>query len=281
MEPLVTPEHSENSAARILVLGAHPDDAEIHAGGLIVRHCQLGSQVRIISVTDGRSGHHEHAPEKLVRIRREEALAAGRRVGAEYLTWDFPDGQLFPDLELREAIIREIRRFEPDLVLTHRPYDYHPDHRATGIAVQDASYLVTVPSVCADVPALRQDPVVAYMCDLFTRPCSLRADVVLDIAAEFQLVLQMASQHRSQVFEWLPFHDGILDQVPTDPKEQLTWLADWFAPLMRSRRQHFDRQLRNAHLEQLEVYEISEYAMQLKRDSEDLSRLFPGHLQFQ
>ena len=120
------------TTCRVLVLGAHPDDAEVSAGGLVVRHCLAGSSVRIISVTDGRSGHHEIPPESLVDVRRQEARAAGQRVGAEYETWDFPDGALQPTLEVRSAIIREIRSFAPDLVLTHRTNDYHPDHRYTG-----------------------------------------------------------------------------------------------------------------------------------------------------
>lgn len=250
---------------RVLILGAHPDDAEVFAGGLVVRHCQLGSAVRIISVTDGRSGHHQIPPEQLVKTRREEAAAAGQRVGAEYLTWHFPDGSLEPNLDVRSAIIREIRTFAPDLVLTHRPNDYHPDHRAVGTAVQDASYLVTVPHVCDDVPALKQDPVVAYMCDLFTRPNPMRADVVLDIRQEFDLAVQMAGCHRSQFFEWLPYHDGILDQVPESADAQHAWLCDWFAAIHHTRQNHFQEALVARGLPlttdlRIEVYETSEYA---------------------
>jgi N-acetylglucosamine malate deacetylase 1 len=265
--------------ARVLVLAAHPDDAEIFAGGLIARHCRLGNPVKIISVTDGRSGHHQIEPHDLVGIRRAEAHAAGERIGAQYLTWDFPDGRLEPSIEVRESIIREIRSFRPDLVLTHRPYDYHPDHRAVGVAVQDASYLVTVPHICSDTPVIKQSPVVASMVDLFNKPCPMQADVVLEISREMDAVVQMTGCHQSQVFEWLPTHDGL--HVPEDPSERLIWLADWMLELHRQRRQHFAKELvaRGLPLDEdvlVEVYEISEYAGQ--PDAEQMPNLFPGFL---
>lgn len=271
----------DNAPSRILILGAHPDDAELFAGGFIVRHCRLGSTVKIISVTDGRSGHHEIPAEQLIGIRKREAAAAGERVGAEYLTWDFPDGSLEPDLKLRHAIIREIRRFEPDLVVTHRPIDYHPDHRAVGSAVQDASYLVTVPHVCDDVRPLRRDPVVGYMCDLFTRPNRLKSDVILDVRDEFDLAVQMAACHESQFFQWLPYHAGHLPQVPTTSAERFQWLKNKFAGLHAQRREHFQSDLISKHASldsdlKIEVFEISEYAGEL--DSTNKQRLFPQAL---
>ena len=159
------------SQLRLLILGAHPDDAEYHAGGLAAAYRRLGHAVKMVSCTDGSAGHQSFERAKLGPIRRIEAAAAGRVIEAEYVTWDFPDGLLQATFDLRHAILREIRTFQPDLVLTHRTNDYHPDHRAVGQAVQDASYLVTVPRIAPEAPALRRDPVVASMVDLFTRPC--------------------------------------------------------------------------------------------------------------
>ncbi|MEM7473654.1 MAG: PIG-L family deacetylase [Planctomycetota bacterium] len=265
---------------KILVLGAHPDDAEVYAGGLLVRQCQLGATVRIVSVTDGSSGHQSIAPEKLKKIRRVEAKAAGERIGAEYVTWDFRDGYLEPNTQVREAIIAEIRQFGPDLVLTHRTNDYHPDHRAVGTAVQDASYLVTVPNVCRATPALGQDPVVAYMCDMFSRPNRLRVDIAIDIGPEFDKAISMAACHESQFFDWLAHHDGLLHEVPESPEERHRWLSGRFIELHQQRLAFFRRELSTLALSgdppKVELFEVSEYAGKLAPDSR--KQLFPGNL---
>src|SRR5436190_6617183 len=176
---------------RLLILGAHPDDAEYHAGGLASIYREAGHVVKMVSVTNGESGHFRISGTELADIRRLEARAAGDVIGATYETWDNPDGRLQPTIDVREQIIRELRTFAPDLVLTHRLNDYHPDHRAVGQAVQDASYLVTVPPICPDVPALRRDPVVGYLPDLFTRPAPLRGDVVIDVGDRMETIARM------------------------------------------------------------------------------------------
>lgn len=257
------------------MLGAHPDDAEFHAGGLIVEHCLRGSQVRLVSVTDGGAGHHFRRPHELVAIRREEARQSGQVVNAEYLTWEFPDGRLQPTLEVRERIIREIRTFQPDLVLTHRLNDYHPDHRAVAQAVQDASYLVTVPLVVSDVPVLRQDPVVAYLPDLFTRPCPLRPDFILNIEPHLPTILRMLACHQSQVFEFLPYNQQIEGQVPNEPEARMVWLRQWYTGLIQPRAKAFQQMLPGDQAAPwIEAFEISEYAGRLTPDQSQ--RLFPG-----
>ncbi|MEZ6135839.1 MAG: hypothetical protein R3C53_13110 [Pirellulaceae bacterium] len=147
--------------------------------------------------------------------------------------------------------------------------------------VQDASYMVTVPHVCPDVPALRRDPVVSSMCDLFTRPNPMRPDVVLDVRAELDLAVQMAACHVSQFFEWLPYHDGVLESVPTSPTERFEWLMARMLARHQQRRIHFQEALvaRKLPLQEdlaVEVYELSEYAA--RPSSEQLLRLFPGML---
>ena len=266
---------------KLLVLGVHPDDAEYHAGGLAAIYRRLGHEVRFVSMTNGQAGHHQRPPEMMARLRREEAAAAGRVIGAEYVTWDLPDGELMADLPTRHRVIREIRTFAPDLVLTHRPYDYHPDHRAAGQLVQDATYLVTVPNVLRDTPALFRDPVVAYMPDLFTSPSPMRADVVLDVTECADTIVRMLACQYTQVFEWLPYEEGILDQVPADEDAKLVWLRQWYRRHMFPRADRFREDLiaaygpqRGREIEFCEIYEMSEYAA-----SADLARrqqLFPG-----
>jgi LmbE family N-acetylglucosaminyl deacetylase len=264
------------SPTKLLILGAHPDDAEFHAGGLATRYRRRDRIVKMISVTNGGAGHHFRDSESLAKVRRVEAANSGNVIGAEYLTWDFPDGRLMPTLEVREKIIREIRTFQPDLVLTHRTCDYHPDHRAVGQAVQDASYMVTVPLVCSETPILRRDPVVAYMCDLFTKPCPLDPAAVLDVANEMDEIVQMLAEHKSQVFEFLPFNQGISDQVPASEDDQKVWLAKWFQDLIAPRAPRFRPMLANRlgdsraeSAQWVEAYEISEYAAAAGKDRLD------------
>jgi LmbE family N-acetylglucosaminyl deacetylase len=116
----------------------------------------------------------------------------------------------------------------PDLVLTHRPNDYHPDHRYTSQLVADATYLVTVPSIASDVPALKRDPIVGYLSDRFTRPVPFRPDVVVPIDAVVEDVVDALAYHASQFYEWLPFNMGILESVPADPSARRAMLSTWY-----------------------------------------------------
>ena len=259
---------------RVLVLGAHPDDAEFFAGGLLAAHQRVGSTLRLVSVTNGQSGHQSVPSPELILRRRAEAAKAGSSIGAEYVTWDFPDGSLQPSLELRLAIIREIRTFCPDLVLTHRPFDYHPDHRAVGQAVQDASYMVLVPKILPEVAPPRMEPIVAYMVDLFTRPTPFRADVVLDVSEYWDSVLGMMDCHESQFYEWMPWIDRILEQVPQDLAARLDWLSAWYTEKTQPRLARFWKSEWGVQPRLVEAYEISEYAG--KPTEATLGQLFPG-----
>ncbi len=265
---------------RLLILGAHPDDAEFHAGGLAAMYRRLGHVVKMVSLTNGDAGHHELSGAPLAARRKAEALAAAAVIGAEAEVWPNHDGQLEPTLELRWGVIRAIRNFRPDLVLTHRPNDYHPDHRAVGQVVQDASYLVTVPAIVRDAPILRQDPVVAYMPDRFTKPTSLAGDVVIDVGRYVEQIVDMLACHISQVFEWLPFNRREPQPLPADPAERRSWLSQWYLAALRPQSDRYRSQLisrygaeRGNSIEYAEAFEISEYAAPL--DDESRRRLFP------
>jgi LmbE family N-acetylglucosaminyl deacetylase len=252
---------------QLLIVGAHPDDADINAGGLATTYRDRGHAVKMISVTDGSSGHHERWGPELAERRRAEAQASAAVIGATYEVWDYPDGRLEPTLDLRDRLIREIRTLKPDLVLTHRPNDYHPDHRAVGRAMQDTAYMVTVPAVVPDVPPLRRDPVVAHLWDRFTKPTPIHPDAVLDITDKLDTIVRMMSRHESQVFEWLPYNEGRLGEVPSDENERMQWLRRWVERRIRPRAERCRGELieaygdeRGAAIEFAEVFELSEYA---------------------
>ncbi len=265
---------------RVLIIGAHPDDADIKAGGTAARWSDLGHVVRLVSLTDGRAGHQTmHGPQLALR-RRAEAQAAAAVIGASYEVLDIPDGTLDDRLENRHRVIRLIRGFRPDLILTHRSTDYHPDHRFAGLLIQDASYLLTVPSVCPDVPHLARTPVILYVSDAFKKPCRFEPHVVVDIEDEFDRLVGMLHCHQSQFYEWLPYNAGHLDHVPEGDAERRGWLAGRIRERIRPLADRF-RDLvvatygpeAGTRVRYIEAFEVSEYGAAL--DSEARSRLFP------
>src|SRR5437870_959736 len=148
---------------RLLIIGAHPDDADYAAGGTAALYRAAGHTVRMVSLTNGDAGHHVHPGAQLAKRRLAEATAAGAVIGATYELFDIHDGELEPTLQNRWKVIHLIRSFDPDLILTHRPNDYHPDHRYTSQLVQDAAYMITVPAVVPGTTHLMKNPVIAYL----------------------------------------------------------------------------------------------------------------------
>jgi N-acetylglucosamine malate deacetylase 1 len=265
---------------RILVIGAHPDDADIKAGGTAAKWCALGHVVKLVSLTNGQAGHQtEHGP-ALARRRKDEARAAAASIGATYEVFDHPDGALDDRLEYRHEVIRLLRSFRPDLVITHRSTDYHPDHRFAGLLVQDASYLVTVPAVCPDAPHLERSPVILYFSDAFKKPCRFEPHLVVDIEETFDRLVGMLHCHRSQFYEWLPYNAGYLDQVPHDEGARRSWLAERMrrriGPLADRYRDLVVRTYgpeRGPRVRLIEAFEVSEYGAPL--DEAARARLFP------
>ena len=215
---------AQDEKIRIIAFGAHPDDCDIRASGTAALWVKTGNAVKFVSVTNGDAGHQTmHGPE-LAQRRAAEAKESARRLGIEYEVLNNHDGQLLPTLEVREQIIREIRQWNADVVLAPRPNDYHPDHRYTGVLVQDAAYMVVVPNVTPDRPALRKNPVFLYYEDGFQRPNPFRPDIAVSIDELIDKKIDALDSHTSQFYEWLPWVDGKLAEVPKDPAERKAWL---------------------------------------------------------
>ena len=171
----------DDGKLRIICFGAHPDDAEIRAGGTAVLWGQRGDHVELVSVTNGDIGHWFEAGAVLANRRYREAQEAAKILGTTTLVWDIHDGELEPNLEYRRKFVREIRRWNADVVIGHRPNDYHPDHRYTGVLMQDSAYMVGVPFFCPDVPPLQKTPIFLYSSDNFQKPNPFTADIVVAI----------------------------------------------------------------------------------------------------
>lgn len=267
----------------VLVVGAHPDDCDLKAGGVACLYADQGHDVRFVSMTDGSAGHHVQGGRTLVQRRQTEAERAAEAAGIEYETLGFEDGKLEPTLAARERVIELVRRIDPDLLLTHRPNDYHPDHRYTSRLVQDASYMVRVPNVCPDVTPLDADPVVAYLEDDFQKPAPFEPDVVVSVDGVRDQKFEMLHQHESQVYEWLPHVEGITDMVPEGDEARRKWLEAGGLPhvgAMRAVADRFREQLierygpeRGEAVQHAEAFEACEYGAPLT--GENVDRLFP------
>jgi LmbE family N-acetylglucosaminyl deacetylase len=265
---------------RLLIIGAHPDDADYHAGGTAAFYRAAGHVVKMVSLTNGDAGHQTLRGAELAKRRQKEAAASGAVIGATYDVLDNHDGQLMPTLENRWQVIRLIRSFQPDLVLTHRPNDYHPDHRYTSQLVQDAAYMVTVPAVVPDTPHLSRDPVIAYLPDDFQKPYPFRPSVAVDVGPVLPQIVAMLDCHRSQFYEWLPYNVGRLDQVPHGEEERRRWLAEQVQSRLRRMADRCRDLLRQAYgtqrgqqIEFVEAFEGCEYGAPL--DDTAIRRLLP------
>jgi LmbE family N-acetylglucosaminyl deacetylase len=210
----------------IIAFGAHPDDCDSRAGGTAAKFAALGHRVRFVAVTNGDAGHQTEGGGALAARRRAEAQEAGRRIGVDYVVLDNHDGALLPTIDVREQIIRQIRQWNADLVLAPRPNDYHPDHRYTGVLVQDAAYMVVVPNIASDTPALRKNPVFMYFEDGFQKPAPFRADIAVSIDEVIEKKIDMLDAHVSQMYEWLPWVAGNLENVPKDAAARRRWLRE-------------------------------------------------------
>lgn len=243
-----------------LMIGAHPDDMDLRCGGLAIRLTRAGHRVIFLSVTNGNAGHMTEAPEHL-RERRLGEMAEAARIygGIRYETLDINDGYLTPDIPTRDRLMRYIRRERPDVIITHRACDYHPDHRACGQLVNDCSYLVGVPLICPDVPALRRPPLILSCEDGFTVPAPFRADVCVPCGDVIEQKIRGVLAHRSQLYEWLAW-DGHQDDVLNAPTEEAATEA-----LIRRQRERFSAPVRRfpggfpQGTVYGEVYQVDEY----------------------
>ena len=270
--------YGRDDKLNILIIGAHPDDADIKAGGTAYKWAQQGHNVVLVSVTNGNAGHHELTADQLERARREESRRAGEVIGAKYVILDIDDGTLMPTFENRLKIIRLIREHRADIVITHRPYDYHPDHRYTGQLVLDAAYMVTVPTIVPHIPHLERNPMFLYMSDRFTQPIEFRPDVCVDIDDAMEKKIDMLHQHTSQFYEWLPFNQGILDQVPEGDRERREWMAErrkrgFSAEPYREKLIELYGRQRGTRINYAECFQDSEYGVRLTE--ENVKRYFP------
>ena len=269
---------AQNSKIRVIAFGAHPDDAEIRSGGVAAKFAAQGHMVKFVSVTNGDAGHCEMGGGALAKRRRAEAQEAARRLGiAEYEVLDNHDGELVPSLEVRKQVIRAIRLWNADIVLSPRPYDYHPDHRYTSILVQDAAFMVQIPMVVTDAPPLKRNPVFLYFEDGFRKPQAFAPDIAIGIDDVWQKKLDAFDAEPSQFYEAQPKCWGGGIDVPTHPAERRKWLetrrgAPLTADVRRTLVQWYGAE-RAGKIAHAEAFELCEYGRRVT--PAELKKLFP------
>jgi LmbE family N-acetylglucosaminyl deacetylase len=271
-----------NQGLRIIMIGAHPDDCELKAGGTAAKWAAAGHSVKFLAMTGGDNGHPTNAGGALQQRRREEAAESRRRLGIdEYEVLENHGGELLPTIEARRDVVRRIRDWKADVVITHRPNDYHPDHRYTSMLVQDSAYMVTVPYFASASVALDHNPVFLYFEDDFQRPVPIRPDVVVAVDDVFEKKLASLDAHVSQMYEWMPFmlsrSSGKTVTRPDQPAARHEWLAEiWFSNQPNKAVREAVRKWYGSAAESVkrtEAFEICEYGYQ--PNEQEIRRLFP------
>src|SRR5579862_1513791 len=271
----------DDGKLRIIIFGAHPDDAEYRGAGVAMKWAKAGHHVKLVSATNGDIGHWQSAGGPLAQRRKKEVREVDRQLGAATEVLDIHDGEILPTLENRRMITRAIREWNADIVITNRPNDYHPDHRYTSILVQDSAYMVTVPFFCPDVPFLKKNPIFMYAPDHFKRPNPFRADVAVSIDDVIEPTLDALLVMESQIHEGGA--NGYEGLYPTDPaghqKRRDEVRKELAARYAGQAKNYHDTLVkfygadRAARIKYAQGYEVCEYGRQPSVD--DLKKLFP------
>jgi N-acetylglucosamine malate deacetylase 1 len=272
---------AQNAPLRIIAFGAHPDDNELRVAGTAAKWAALGHQVKFVAVTNGDIGHWREAGGPLARRRTQESMATAKILGITTQVLDIHDGELEPTLENRRTITRLIRDWKADIVLAHRPNDYHPDHRAVGQLVQDASYMVTVPFFCPDTPILTRNPVFLSYEDDFTRPNPFRADILVSIDDVLEKKLAAVEALPSQFYEGganggpqlVPSDEAGKTRRKAEVRESFSRRFASTAKQYRAKLIEFYGKERGDAVQAAEAFEISEYGRRINAD--EIRRLFP------
>jgi LmbE family N-acetylglucosaminyl deacetylase len=272
---------ADDAALNIVCFGAHPDDCELQVGGVAAMWAAKGHRVKFVSVTNGDIGHWREAGGPLARRRKAEVGAVAKALGITSEVLDIHDGELLPTLENRRTIARLIRDWNADIVMSHRPNDYHPDHRYTGVLVQDVAYMVAVPFFAPDTPPLKKNPVFLFYPDSFQKPNPFKPDIAVAIDSVMDKKLDALLLIESQFYEGGAL--GSADLIPTDPakiEDRRRLVRTGLSGRNRSNAQKFRDVLTEWYgkeqadkVQYAEAFEICEYGR--KPGKEEIKKLFP------
>ena len=266
---------------KIIAFGAHPDDAELKASGVAAMWAAAGHKVKFVSMTNGDVGHFESAGGPLAKRRKAEVAECAKILGIETDVLDIHDGELVPSLENRQKVARLIRDWQADIVMGHRPYDYHPDHRYTGVLLNDTAVVVVAPFFVPDTPPTTRNPVYMNYSDGFQDPKPFTPTIVVGIDSQAEKKWKCITAMPSQFGDRDSWQGRTLPNVPQNDKERASYLLD----IVKKRNvavaeQYRDRLVtlygaeRGKKIQYAEAFELNQYGRQASLD--ELKKMFPG-----
>jgi LmbE family N-acetylglucosaminyl deacetylase len=265
---------------RVIAFGAHPDDAELKAGGVAALWSGLGHKVKFVAMTNGDVGHFEMAGGPLAVRRKAEVAECARLLGIQTDVLDIHDGELTPSLENRKTVARLIRGWQADVVMSHRPYDYHPDHRYTGVLTDDAAVVVVAPFFVPDTPPTPRNPVFLHYSDGFQDPRPFTPTIVVSIDQVAEKKWSCISAMPSQFGDKDSWQGRTLPNVPQGDKERQTYLLDLVkkrvaavADQYRDRLIELYGEEKGRKVRYAEAFELCQYGRQAPL--EELKKMFP------
>ena len=195
----------------ILAIGAHPDDVEESCGGTLAKFASQGHKIFIATATNGNVGSSTLSMEEIANVRKEEARKAAAIIGAEYICLDYDDEMFFEDREARLKFIDLVRYCKADLILTHNPEDYNPDHELTSKIINDIAVMIPVAKLKTPNEPYDKIPIIAYF-----EPVAGLGFVpteYVDITDFMDTKIQMMNCHQSQI-SWMSdnYKDAIGDE---------------------------------------------------------------------
>jgi LmbE family N-acetylglucosaminyl deacetylase len=190
----------KEDALNILAIGAHPDDVESLAGGTLAKYARAGHKVFTATATNGNIGSATLSSEEIARVRKREAANAAALIGAEYLCLDYDDEMFYEDKSVRLKFINLVRYCKADIILTHNPVDYNPDHELTSKIVNDIAVMIPIAKLKTDSPPYDKIPAIFYFETV--HGLSFVPTEYVDISDVFDIKMAMCAEHKSQS-QWM------------------------------------------------------------------------------
>jgi LmbE family N-acetylglucosaminyl deacetylase len=265
---------------RIIAFGAHPDDAELKFAGTAALFAAQGAKVKLVAMTNGDVGHFSQAGGPLAQRRKAEVEACHAQLGVATDVFDIHDGELMPDLETRKKVANVIRDWQADIVLSHRPYDYHPDHRAVGQLAEDTAVVVAAPFFAPYTPPTKGNPIYLFYSDGFKKPYPFDPIIAVGIDDVAQKKWDCISALPSQFGDADSWQARYGRNVPADDAGRKAFLLD----IVKQRNANEANQYRDLlvklygeqkgrAIKYAETFELNQYGAGATAD--DLKKMFP------